>query len=152
MNLGALLKDKLGEDRHEEEEHEESGSSAFDTLFDALKSDDREGAKAAFDHAVYEHMMEMDDEDDEEDVEGDKGGILIAMGPKKEMHSDRKKKSAYGSPITEQERKGGIPITEQERKEAERMYQRLSRRERGRYTGSAITPSERKLGGMKFRK
>ena len=132
MNLGALLKDKLGEDRHEEEEHEESGSSAFDTLFDALKSDDREGAKAAFDHAVYEHMMEMDDEDDEEDVEGDKGGILIAMGPKKEMHSDRKKKSAYGSPITEQER-------------AAEMNQRLSRRERGRYTGSAMTPSERKL-------
>ena len=132
MNLGALLKDKLGEDRHEEEEHEESGSSAFDTLFDALKSDDREGAKAAFDHAVYEHMMEMDDEDDEEDVEGDKGGILIAMGPKKEMHSDRKKKSAYGSPITEQER-------------AAEMTQRLSRRERGRYTGSAMTPSERKL-------
>ena len=129
MDLGALLKDKLGEVKHEEEEHEESGSSAFDKLFDALKSDDREGAKAAFDHAVYEHMMEMDDEEEAED---DKGGILIAMGPKKEMHSDRKKKSVYGS-----------PITEQERKEAERMYQRLSRRERGRYTGSAITPSEK---------
>ena len=75
--------------------------------------------------------MEMDDEEEAED---DKGGILIAMGPKKEMHSDRKKKSVYGS-----------PITEQERKEAERMYQRLSRRERGRYTGSAITPSEKKV-------
>ena len=92
MNLGALLKDKLGEDRHEEEEHEESGSSAFDKLFDALKSDDREGAKAAFDHAVYEHMMEMDDEEEAED---DKGGLLIAMGPKKrEMHSDRELKQA----------------------------------------------------------
>ena len=44
MDLGALLKDKLGEVKHEEEEHEESGSSAFDKLFDALKSDDREGA------------------------------------------------------------------------------------------------------------
>ena len=75
--------------------------------------------------------MEMDDEEEAED---DKGGILIAMGPKKEMHSDRKKKIVYGS-----------PITEQERKEAERMYQRLSRRERGRYTGSAITPSEKKV-------
>ena len=92
MNLGALLKDKLGEDRHEEEEHEESGSSAFDKLFDALKSDDREGAKAAFDHAVYEHMMEMDDEEEAED---DKGGLLIAMGPKKrEMNSDRELKQA----------------------------------------------------------
>ena len=102
MDLGALLKDKLGEVKHEEEEHEESGSSAFDKLFDALKSDEREGAKAAYDHAVYEHMMEMDDEEEAED---DKGGILIAMGPKKEMHSDRKKKSVYGSPITELERK-----------------------------------------------
>ena len=36
MDLGALLKDKLGEVKHEEEEHEESGSSAFDKLFDAL--------------------------------------------------------------------------------------------------------------------
>ena len=81
MNLGALLKDKLSSAEHEKEEHEESGSSAFDKLFDALKSDDREGAKAAFDHAVYEHMMEMDDEEEEK---GDKkGGLLIALGKPK---------------------------------------------------------------------
>ena len=38
MDLGALLEGKLGESEGEEEEHEESDSSAFDKFYDALKS------------------------------------------------------------------------------------------------------------------
>lgn len=95
MNLGALLKDKLGSAEHEEEEHEESGSSAMDSFLDALESGDRGAAKAALNAAFHEHMMAMEDEDEED---ADRGALLIAMKPEGDMHSDSKmKKSAYGS-------------------------------------------------------
>lgn len=104
MNLGALLEGKLGESEKEEEEHEESDSSAFDKFYDALKSDDREAAKDALNHVVYEHMMEMDDEGEAED---EKGGVLIAMSPKKdgEMNSDRELKQGKKKKVDTSERK-----------------------------------------------
>ena len=95
MNLGALLKDKLGSAEHEEEEHEESGSSAMDSFLDALESGDRGAAKAALNAAFHEHMMAMEDEDEED---ADRGALLIAMKPEGDMHSDSKMKmGAYGS-------------------------------------------------------
>ncbi len=102
MNLGALLKDKLGSAEHEEEEHEESDSSAMDSFLDALESGDRGAAKAALNAAFHEHMMAMEDEDEED---ADRGALLIAMKPEGDMHSDSKmKKSIFGSPMTKKER------------------------------------------------
>ena len=128
MNLGALLEGKLGESEKEEEEHEESDSSAFDKFYDALKSDDREAAKDALNHVVYEHMMEMDDEGEAED---EKGGVLIAMSPKKggEMNSDRELKQANSRirelAAAETRKMSGSRVSPSE---VERMERGLSRR------------------------
>lgn len=93
MDLGSLLKEKLGGAHGDADMSEED---AFDRLYDALKSGDRDEARDAFEHAVYEHQMALDDEDDEDLVDEDEedgGGILLAMSPKKRaMTSERKMK------------------------------------------------------------
>jgi len=105
MDIGSLLQEKLGSSKSEKEEHEKSESSAIDKFIDALAKNDRESAKAAFNHAVYEHMMEMEDED-EEDSDEDSEGLLIAMSPNKGVHSERsyKKPSRRGKNFTAREK------------------------------------------------
>ena len=86
MDLGSLLEEKLGGAKGDAEEGEED---AFDRFYDAIASDDREGARAAFEHAVYEHMEAEGDEDEE--------GMVVSMsGPRREVNSERKLKKARG--------------------------------------------------------
>ena len=76
MDLGSLLKEKLGGAHGDADMSEED---AFDRLYDALKSGDRDEARDAFEHAVYEHQMALDDEDDE-DLVGARGGFPSERG------------------------------------------------------------------------
>ena len=129
MDLGSLLKEKLGGAHGDADMSEED---AFDRLYDALKSGDRDEARDAFEHAVYEHQMALDDEDDEDLVDEDEedgGGILLAMSPRKRaMTSDSRMKKPKGS---------GADFTETEQRMIDRHYRKKPKRTKRRRKGSS---------------
>lgn len=146
MDLGSLLKEKLGGAKGDADMSEES---AFDRLYDALKDGDRDGARDAFEHAVYEHQMAMDDEDDEDIVDDDEeaGGVLLAMSPKRTMTSDSRMKKSRKSDANRKARRYGSEL-DRLGSETDRKLDRKKKRSRGRdgvRSGTNFTESRGKF-------
>ena len=76
MDLAKRLMSKLGKSEKSDEEPE---GDAFKGFYDAMKADDQSGADEALKEVIYECLESMDDDDDDEP----KGGLVIAMSPKR---------------------------------------------------------------------